>query len=114
MISIHDDRWLSKPGGRSRWRTRCAIEKGLVRYSQDRDNPPRETLGSKQDHIYVSEGDLLGWVTWGGGGWGHPYKRDADVVSLEVQRGLVSIEGAKRYGVVLRSDQASIIKAPRR
>ena len=75
-----------------------------MRYSQDQENPPREALGSKQDHIRVSDGDVLEWVTWGGGGWGDPLKRDPETVALEVRRRLVTPEGAKRYGVVLGSD----------
>jgi 5-oxoprolinase (ATP-hydrolysing) len=39
-----------------------------------------------------------------GGGYGDPLKRDAKFVALEVHRGLVSFEGAKRYGVVVNPD----------
>jgi hypothetical protein len=52
----------------------------------------------------VEEGDLLCFETWGGGGWGDPLKRDAALVAADVDRGLVTIEGALRYGVVLRDD----------
>ena len=52
----------------------------------------------------VAPGDLLHFVTWGGGGWGDPLERDPELVALEVQRGLVSVEGAARYGVVLTAD----------
>ena len=44
---------------------------------------------------------MLYFNTWGGGGWGDPYKRDAELVALDVRRGLVTAEGARRYGVVL-------------
>ncbi len=40
----------------------------------------------------------------GGGGWGDPYDRDAELVAADVARGLVSAEGAKRYGVVIADD----------
>ncbi|KAL8711414.1 MAG: hypothetical protein Q9225_007115 [Loekoesia sp. 1 TL-2023] len=103
-ISIHDDRWLSKPWGVLGGEPGARSTKTLVRYSQNPDDPPREALGSKQDHIKVSDGDVLEWITWGGGGWGNPYKRDPEVVALEVRRKLVTVEGAKRYGVVLRGD----------
>ncbi|KAJ1549438.1 hypothetical protein HK405_003429, partial [Cladochytrium tenue] len=43
---------------------------------------------------------------WGGGGWGNPLQRDADLVALEVRRGLVTKAGARRYGVVLTDDLA--------
>ena len=103
-ISIHDDRWLSKPWGVLGGEPGARSTKTLVRYSQDLDDPPREAMGSKQDHMKVSAGDILEWVTWGGGGWGDPYARDPNLVALEVQRQLVTVEGAKRYGVVVRED----------
>jgi len=43
---------------------------------------------------------VLHFVTWGGGGWGDPLARDAELVGLEVRRGLVSVEGARAYGVI--------------
>lgn len=103
-ISIHDDRWLSKPWGVLGGEPGARSSKILVRYSQNQDEAPKEVLGSKQDHIKVSNGDVLEWITWGGGGWGSPYERDPEEVALEVRRRLVTVEGAKRYGVVLRSD----------
>lgn len=39
--------------------------------------------------------------TWGGGGWDDPLERDPELVALEVRRGLITVEGARRYGVVL-------------
>lgn len=104
VISIHDDRWLSKPWGVLSGEPGARSTKVLVRYSKDPKNPPTEALGSKQDRIKVSNGDVLEWVTWGGGGWGDPLKRDPEVVALEVRRRLVTAEGAQRYGVVLRED----------
>ena len=104
VISLHDDRWLSKPWGVLGGEPGARSTKILVRYSQDAENPPREAHGSKQDHIKVSNGDVLEWVTWGGGGWGEALKRDPEVVALEVKRKLVTVEGARRYGVVLHSD----------
>ena len=100
-ISIHDDRWLSKPWGVLGGEPGARSTKTLVRYSKDQENPPREALGSKQDRLRVSDGDVLEWITWGGGGWGNPAERDPEVVALEVQRRLVTAEGAKRYGVVV-------------
>ena len=47
-----------------------------------------------------SAGDVLHFVTWGGGGWGDPLARDPELVGLEVRRGLVSRRGRPRYGVV--------------
>lgn len=101
VISLHDDRWLSKPWGVLGGEPGARSSKTLVHYAEDAGNPRREALSSKQDRIEVSAGDVLEWITWGGGGYGDPLKREADLVALEVKRGLVSVEGAKRYGVIL-------------
>src|SRR5690606_36636062 len=50
------------------------------------------------------EGDLLHFITWGGGGWGDPLDRDPDLVALEVRRRLVTPEGARAYGVVVTEE----------
>mgnify|MGYP005840142419 CR=1 FL=1 len=44
---------------------------------------------------------MLYFNTWGGGGWGDPLKRDPALVAQDTVRGLVTREGARRYGVVL-------------
>jgi len=95
-ISIHDDRWFTYPWGVNGGTPGARSQKIL-----ERADGSREVLPSKCDRIQVKEGDLLHYITWGGGGWGDPLERDADLVALEVKRGLVSYEGAKRYGVVL-------------
>ena len=66
-------------------------------------------LPSKCDNIQVGVGDLLHYVTWGGGGWGDPLERDAELVGLEIRRGLVSVKGARVYGVV--ADEAGGVDA---
>ena len=41
-------------------------------------------------------------MTPGGGGYGHPYTRDAAAVLADVRNGWVSLEAARReYGVVV-------------
>ena len=57
-------------------------------------------LPSKCHDVPVAPGDVLHFVTWGGGGWGDPLERDPELVALEVRRGLVTAKGAERYGVV--------------
>ena len=103
-ISLHDDRWLSKPWGVLSGEPGSRSSKTLVRYSIDNNSPPRIFLGSKQDRIKVNKDDVLEWVTWGGGGWGDPLRRDPAAVSLDVRRRLISCEGAERYGVVIAAD----------
>jgi len=56
-------------------------------------------LPSKCDRVKVENGDLVIFDTWGGG-WGNPLERDPGEVFSDVRKGLVSTEGARRYGVV--------------
>ena len=58
-------------------------------------------LPAKVEGIRVNEGDVLYFNTWGGGGWGDPYQRDPELVRQDVERRLVTREGAGRYGVVI-------------
>jgi N-methylhydantoinase B len=98
-ISIHDDRWLSHPWGVNGGLPGARSTKLMVRADGS-----REWMASKCDRVHVEDGDTLYFNTWGGGGWGDPFKREAALVALDVDRGLVTVEGAKRYGVVLNAD----------
>lgn len=98
-IAIHDDRWFIYPWGVSGGSPGMRSTKRLVRADGS-----EETLPSKCDDIDVEKGDVLYYNTWGGAGWGNPLERDADKVLLEVKRGLISIEGARAYGVVIGND----------
>jgi N-methylhydantoinase B len=71
----------------------------------------KELLAAKCDRIKVEVGDLLYFDTWGGGGCGDPLERDAAKVQFDVAAGLVTREGAKRYGVVLNRSGAVDEKA---
>ncbi len=99
QISIHDDRWLTHPWGVNGGLPGQRSNKIMVRA-----DGTREIMASKCDRIDVNPGDTLYFNTWGGGGWGDPLKRPAEKVARDVARGLVSVEGARRYGVVLRAD----------
>jgi N-methylhydantoinase B len=98
-ISIHDDRWFTYP-----WGVNGGAPGGRSRKWVERIDGTRQVLPSKCDNVRVEPGDVLHYVTWGGAGWGDPYTRDPELVALEVRRGLVSAEGARRYGVVLAGD----------
>jgi N-methylhydantoinase B len=98
-ISVHDERWLTYPWGVRGGEPGMRSTKRLVR--QDGSS---EWLPSKAEGIRVEAGDLLYFNTWGGGGWGDPYERDPALVAADVAAGLVSREGAKRYGVVIADD----------
>jgi N-methylhydantoinase B len=99
QISIHDDRWLTHPWG---------VNGGLpaARSSKviERRDGSREVLGAKCDRLDVMPGDVVHYRTWGGGGWGDPLMRPVEKVAFDVEAGLVSVEGAGRYGVVIGAD----------
>tara|TARA_R110002167_G_scaffold29704_5_gene98974 strand:- start:971 stop:1345 length:375 start_codon:yes stop_codon:yes gene_type:complete len=54
------------------------------------------------DWIQIAPGDTL-YVNARGGGWGDALKREPEKITLDVRRGLVTADGAKRYGMVLAS-----------
>jgi N-methylhydantoinase B len=98
-ISIHDDRWFVPPwgvnGGEPGKRARKILEKA---------DGSQQIVPNKIDNIPVMQGDKLHYITWGGGGWGDPLDRPAELVGKEITQGLVSVEGAKSYGVVAGAD----------
>ena len=95
-IAIHDERWLTYPWGVNGGTPGQRSTKILKRA-----DGTQQILPAKCDGVAVKEGDLLYFNTWGGGGWGDPFLRDYSNVLDDVNRGLVSIEGARRYGVVI-------------
>ena len=98
-ISIHDDRWLTYPWGVNGGLPGARSRKTLVRADGS-----EQLLESKVDRIKVEAGDLLLADTWGGGGCGDPLEREAERVQFDVEAGLVTVEGARRYGVVIKAD----------
>jgi N-methylhydantoinase B len=94
-IAILDDRWLTYPWGVNGGEPGARGTKWI-----ERVDGSRQVLPAKCHDVPVARGDVLHFVTWGGGGWGDPLARDPDLVALEVRRGLVTPEGARRYGVV--------------
>ena len=98
-IGIHDERWLTHPWGVLGGETGRRSTKKLVRADGS-----EQWLPAKIEGVKVEAGDLLYFNTWGGGGWGDPYARDPELVRTDVNRRLVSREGARRYGVVLADD----------
>ncbi len=98
-IAIHDDRWFIPPwgvnGGEPGARARKVLEKA---------DGTSVVVGNKVEDLEVAAGDCLHFITWGGGGWGDPLDRDPALVLLEVEQGLVTVDGARRYGVVIAAD----------
>jgi N-methylhydantoinase B len=99
QIAIHDDRWMTYPWGVNGGDPGLRSTKLLMRA-----DGTKEVLPAKCDGIEVCVGDVLHFNTWGGGGWGDPFKREANLVLEDVKRGLVSTEGALRYGVVITAE----------
>jgi N-methylhydantoinase B len=96
-ISIHDDRWLTRPwgvlGGEPGERSTKLLR---------RADGSEEVLPAKCDEIQVQPGDMLIYRTAGGGGWKDRLDRPAHAVARDVSFGLVSREQAGiGYGVVL-------------
>lgn len=95
-ISVHDDRWLTYPWGVKGGTPGQRGSKRLIRA-----DGTEQVLPAKIDNVNVETGDRLIFISWGGGGWGDPFERDIDAVVYDVRAGLVTPEGAKRYGVVI-------------
>ncbi|MEO6113699.1 MAG: hydantoinase B/oxoprolinase family protein [Sphingomicrobium sp.] len=100
VVAIHDDRWFVPPwgvnGGEPGARARKILEKS---------DGTQTVIGNKVEDVRVEAGDQLHYITWGGGGWGDPLDRDPALVAKEVRQGLVTVDGARRYGVVVSVDQ---------
>src|SRR5205823_3780059 len=93
-VSIHDDRWLTRPWGVLGGEPGGRSEKILKRA-----NGTEERLPSKCDNIAVEPGDMLVYRTAGGGGWKDRLDRPVEAVVRDVSFGLVSAEEAlEGYG----------------
>lgn len=80
---------------------------GRVRLHPDQ---PHEKSMPKIDVLRMEQGDIVSLHSPGGGGWGDPFNRDADLVLKEVEEELLSEEAAlQEYGVMLeRHDDGSL------
>jgi N-methylhydantoinase B len=100
QVSIHDDRWLTRPwgvlGGEPGQRSSKLLR---------RADGTEEVLPAKCDEVEVAPGDMLIYRTAGGGGWKDRLDREVEAVARDVAFGLVSREKARTaYGVVLGDD----------
>ena len=84
-VSIHDDRWLTRPWGVLGGEPGGRSEKILRRA-----DGTEERLPSKCDNVVVEPGDMLVFRTAGGGGWKDRLDRPAEIVARDVSYGLVS------------------------
>jgi len=70
----------------------------------DVEGSPRD-LGGLVDGEPVLAGQIVRVVTTGGGGWGDPLEREAELVERDVIEGKVSLAAARDdYGVALKPD----------
>jgi N-methylhydantoinase B len=104
MISMRIDSVENPPwgvaGGQAAGTGRCVINPG---------QPDERVLRPLSDGNMVKRGDIVRIETGGGGGWGHPFDREADAVLRDVRGGFVSRERAEtNYGVVLTPDGRSV------
>jgi N-methylhydantoinase B len=96
-VSIHDDRWLTRPWGVLGGWPGARSSKLLKRA-----DGTEEVLPSKCDRVEVQPGDMLVYRTAGGGGWKDRLDRPVEAVERDVSFGLVSSGFAKEgYGVVV-------------
>ncbi|MGN6768748.1 MAG: hydantoinase B/oxoprolinase family protein [Rhizobiaceae bacterium] len=66
---------------------------------------PDERELRKIDQLPVNKGDVVTFLSPGGGGYGDPFERDPAAVTRDVQLGFVSSEGARDdYGVAIMAD----------
>lgn len=64
-----------------------------------------EEVAGMSDNIKIEAGSVVRIKTTGGGGWGDPLEREAEMVCADVRAGLVSEQAAlEDYGVVLVKD----------
>jgi N-methylhydantoinase B len=102
IVAIHDDRWFIKP-----WGVNGGEPGARARKILERADGTQTIVANKLEQLKVESGDQLHFITWGGGGWGDPLERDPALVATEVEQGLVTVEGARRYGVVIGDDAAT-------
>ena len=83
-------------GGQAAGTGRCVVNPG---------RPDERTLRPLSDGNVVKHGDIVRIETGGGGGWGHPFDREAERVAADVRGGFVGRASAlAHYGVVLSPD----------
>jgi len=84
---------------------------GATRRSQPQDSGPRRRLHCNRalqvrSHSRQCRRSPALHHLGRGGGWGDPLKRYAELVARELRQGLVTREGAARYGVMLDDELA--------
>ena len=90
------------------WGVSGGMGGGTSRVVMNPGTPNEKEIRAFSDDNIWKKGDLVRVYTAGGGGWGDPLERGADLVLDDVQDGFVSVEAAQHsYGVVI--DPATVI-----
>ena len=106
-VSIHDDRWLTRPWGVLGGQPGERSEKILRRA-----DGTEERLPSKCDNVVVEPGDMLVYRTAGGGGWKDRLDRPVEAVARDVAaRARLAREGARE---LRRRPRATTARSTRR
>jgi N-methylhydantoinase B len=103
MLGIRIDGVINPPwgikGGQSGRAGRIIVNPGT---------PDERQLKPLSDGNMLKNGDVVRIETGGGGGYGHPYDRDAELVAEDVRAGIVSAAAAAAdYGVVMAGTRAN-------
>ncbi|MCW3979507.1 MAG: hydantoinase B/oxoprolinase family protein [Candidatus Bathyarchaeota archaeon] len=103
---------LGGRGDRARirpWGLEGGGEASGSRYLKIRRDGSQEELPSKFQGILLETGERIVIETAGGGGWGDPKKRDPERVRRDCEKGVISLERArKEYGVAIKVDSFEI------
>ncbi len=76
----------------------------------NRGTPAQNEVSPLSDGTLVRAGDVIRFQTCGGGGWGHPFDRDPQLVLDDVRGSYVSVQGARDdYGVLLRTEDDKLV-----
>jgi N-methylhydantoinase B len=90
-------------GGQAARAGRCVVNPGT---------PQERLLKPLSDGNVLKQGDIIRLETGGGGGWGHPFDREAWRVLADVRGGFVSgASAAADYGVILSADGRNVDQA---
>lgn len=104
MLSVRIDSIVTPPwgvnGGMAALPGGCVINPGMTN---------ERVVPGISDGTMVYRGDIIRIMTGGGGGWGHPYDREAERVLEDVLGGFLTRPRAEAdYGVVFTADGRSI------
>jgi len=100
IVSVRIDSVANPP-----WGTAGGKQAGVGACIINPGRPNERRLAPLSDNNKVQRGDIIRVETGGGGGFGHPYDREAERVLDDVMGGFVSIDNARSdYGVALTND----------